>query len=315
MQLAKIKICLNPRFTVGMFLILLVSCACRKSNNQVSSLEKTKEQYVYNLTQPTKVYDVSKALKEISGISFLNENTLATVQDEKGTIYHYSLLKEEIIEKVKFKDSGDFEDVAVVGSATYAIRSNGKLYKVYEGKDGKTHEDKFDLKVLDKSDAEGLAYDQINNRLLIACKGKIAKMQKDERCVYAFDLQDKEISEKPIFVIKNQMIRNFVKKNKIDLSKSLRNELFKEGAVFHPSSISVHPVSRDIYLLSSINKLFVVLDGKKLSIKEFKALNKKIFEQPEGMCFDSMGNLYISNEAGSEDSGTILKFDYKIMRK
>ncbi len=75
---------------------------------------------------------------------------------------------------------------------------------------------------------------------------------------------------------------------------------------FKPSGLSIHPLSGDIYLISSIGKLLIVMDrsGKILDIHE---LDDKIFRQPEGICFSPSGDLYISNE-GQGGKGYILKF-------
>jgi uncharacterized protein YjiK len=36
-----------------------------------------------------------------------------------------------------------------------------------------------------------------------------------------------------------------------------------------------------------------------------------MFKQPEGIAFDNAGNLYISNEKGNGNNGSILKFIYQ----
>jgi hypothetical protein len=43
-------------------------------------------------------------------------------------------------------------------------------------------------------------------------------------------------------------------------------------------------------------------------LKNVIALDKRIFQQPEGMCFDQYGNLFISNEANG-GTANILKFE------
>jgi uncharacterized protein YjiK len=46
-------------------------------------------------------------------------------------------------------------------------------------------------------------------------------------------------------------------------------------------------------------------------VKEVYKLDPSVFEQPEGMAFDSANNLYISNERGNVVQGNVLKFIYQ----
>ena len=51
----------------------------------------------YNLSSPTKTYTLPATLNEISGITILNNNEIACVQDELGIIYIYDLKEGKII--------------------------------------------------------------------------------------------------------------------------------------------------------------------------------------------------------------------------
>jgi DNA-binding beta-propeller fold protein YncE len=72
--------------------------------------------------------------------------------------------------------------------------------------------------------------------------------------------------------------------------------------------LAIHPFTRDIYVIASVGKLLVVLnpEGK---IKHVIKLPVSVFKQPEGIAFDSAGNLFITNE-GRNGKGNILKFLY-----
>ena len=89
-------------------------------------------------------------------------------------------------------------------------------------------------------------------------------------------------------------------------------ELFSEEKNemrFSPSGIAVHPLTGDIYVTSSKGKMLLVMDpqGKILHLVKMK---KSIHPQPEGICFDADGTLYIANE-GKEDKARIYKFLYR----
>lgn len=122
-------------------------------------------------------------------------------------------------------------------------------------------------------DIEGLCADAANNRLLIASKHKGK--------IYAYEPGTGALKELW----------------KIDEKK------------FAPSALAIHPLTHEIYVISSVSKQLLVLsvDGK---IKETHQLTGKQFKQPEGMAFAANGDLYISNEGRGGD-GNILLFRYQ----
>jgi len=77
---------------------------------------------------------------------------------------------------------------------------------------------------------------------------------------------------------------------------------------FQPSAIAIHPFTGNIYLLSNIGRILVVYSGDG-ELLDVVYLSKDIFSQPEGMCFDKEGDLYISNEANGLGA-RILCFDF-----
>jgi hypothetical protein len=82
--------------------------------------------------------------------------------------------------------------------------------------------------------------------------------------------------------------------------------LVESETSFQPSGIAIHPRSEEIYIISSVGKLLIILnrEGKVLDVKEF---DPAIFRQPEGICFSPEGDMYISNE-GQGGKGYVLKF-------
>ncbi|MBK7408618.1 MAG: SdiA-regulated domain-containing protein [Saprospirales bacterium] len=78
---------------------------------------------------------------------------------------------------------------------------------------------------------------------------------------------------------------------------------------FAPSALAIHPLTGHLYLLSSVGKLLVVLDRETGAIIYVQKLKKSVHPQPEGICFDPDGTMYISNE-GKDGNGLIHKFAY-----
>jgi uncharacterized protein YjiK len=78
---------------------------------------------------------------------------------------------------------------------------------------------------------------------------------------------------------------------------------------FAPSGIARNPANGHWYIISSVNKLLIVLNPDFSSPVTYN-LDPKMFPQPEGICFDSKGTLFISNEAAG-GSASILEFKRK----
>ena len=88
---------------------------------------------------------------------------------------------------------------------------------------------------------------------------------------------------------------------KITSPKSLR---------YKPSAAAINPVTDELYILSSINKLLVVADRSGV-IKKMYHLYPTLFNQPEGIAFKPDGSMFISNEAGKAPTATILFYQFK----
>ena len=78
---------------------------------------------------------------------------------------------------------------------------------------------------------------------------------------------------------------------------------------FKPSAAAVNPITHDIFIISSVNKLLLVLDSVK-NIKASYKLNPGLFKQPEGLTFSETGKLIISNESAKIGTANLLIYDY-----
>lgn len=305
------------RFFCFVFILsisVLTICAQEKHNGILFEIDNY--QFPYNLQKSTSAYKLPDKLNEISGLCFYKKNELATVQDEKGNIYSFNLKTGKISEKIDFSSDGDYEGIEVVDKQTWVLKSNGNLFRVnYSKKEKKfkTQEYKTDLSV--KNDAEGLAFDKKNNRLLIACKGYPYiddKKGKSKKAIYSFNIDEKKLSKKPVITIDLDEIKDLknykiMAKLGVDFKPYINPS--KGDVSFQPSGIAIHPQTKNIYVLGSVGKLLIVCNynGEIISVVE---LNPTLFLQPEGICFDPAGALYISNE-GRESVATILKFQPK----
>ena len=240
----------------------------------------------------TKKWEMPKQLLEISGLSYIDEQRFACVQDEQGTVFIYNIASSSVEKEIPFGGVGDYEGLAVVGENVWVLRADGKLFEVSNINAAKPVVKEYSTHLTVKQDSEGLCYDKKNNRLLIAIKGAELESE-DYKGIYAFDLASKKMDQQPVF--------------KIDLL----NEIFESNAgkkkkgTLSPSGIAIHPLSSDMYITDGRNAKLLITDatGK---IKKLYQLNNNEFAQPEGISFNSAGDLFIANE-GTNEAGNILQ--------
>lgn len=254
---------------------------------------------------------MSKELEEISGLCVSEDGKqLVAIQDENGIIFYLDKATGKIEKQIKFWEDGDYEDVGVVEKDVYVVKNTGTIYRVPQnGKDV----EKFNFGLDHENDVEGLAYDRKKGRLLLACKNKIGGGEHSEhkRGVYAFDLNKKSLSDSLAYVIDGEEVQQFLNPLPNTDSKEKILEVFQSKEMtFAPSAIAVHPLTGELYILSAAGNVLLVLDatGKVIHLEKLK---KKIHLQPEGICFDADGTMYISNEGKDGEPGKIYVFKIK----
>jgi len=231
-------------------------------------------------------WELPDVLEEVSGIAWIGDHKMATVQDEDGTIFIYDLKARKITEKIDFADGGDYEAIAVNGNDAYVMRSDGKLYEITDYRGEKPDVKSYELSFLEKSNVEAMAVDVANNRLLIMPKDRDPN-DDNYKGVYTFSLETKKAEKVPMLKIDMGLaaFKDFEKKKKY---KTIR-----------PSAMAIHPLSKDFYILEGVNPKLLIFDAKG-KLKKIHLFDKRKFLQPEGITFSSDGTLYISNEANGE---------------
>lgn len=270
----------------------------------------------YDLSKPDKTFELNKDLQEISGLSIApNKNQLVVINDEKGHLYFINKRTGDLENEIDFGKNRDYEGVETVGDEVFVVESDGELYRVQRIDTEDQDTDNFENKLGRKYDVEGLTYDSHREELLIACKGKPGSKDRYEnmRAIYSFDLDTKGYSKEPVYLIDRDEIEEYFDTNLKNngFGASLRALIDPDSALdaFGPSGIAIHPTTGHLFIISSVGKLLVVLNQNG-TIEHVEPLDKKIHRQPEGICFDPDGTLYISNE-GKGKRGKIYKFSPK----
>ena len=277
--------------TLSMFITFL-AISCVSQDNKVAANPPG-----YNLGSPQK-YSMPDILQEISGIAFnKGDNSFVYAQqDEDGKLFKLPLgTKDET--KTKFAGKGDYEDVSIINDWAILLKSNGDLFSfpLSETKNTETTNVKESVGLVPKGEYEGMYADEASGQVYLLCKN--CKEDKGSKLTSGAILtfqKDGSLTPKGSF--------------KIDASK-MDNLSGKKKGTFHPSALAIHPLTKEWYVISSVNKALVILDAK-WQVKNVYHLNSNTFNQPEGIAFDKNGNLYISNEGSETQVGNILRFDY-----
>lgn len=247
----------------------------------------------YNLGKPDK-FTMSESLLEISGFTFHkgNSDTVYAIQDEEGKLFRVKWNVKKPL-NAKFGKKGDYEDVAIVNNRVVVLKSNGQLFSFpFEEADWEDVDSVIEYKgLLPPGEFEGMYGDEATGKLYVICKNCADDDKKRSVTGYIFQFGD-GVFPAGGFQINVDEIRNYAGK-------------VKRG--FRPSGLARNPVSGDWFIISAVNKLMVVTDSN-WKVKDAYPLSGNVFNQPEGIAFDTQGNLYISNEGDDISDGNILKF-------
>jgi len=280
----------NKNVFAVLFFLPLFFLSCNNSKSQTY-----KSPPGYDINKPEK-FGVNASLNEISGIAFLNGNaeSALAIEDEKGKLYQFSTGKENTVIS-KFAKKGDYEDVTILNNNTVVVlRSEGSLLEFPVSAIGKETIDSVKVhdSILPPGEYEGLF--AADGKLFALCKNCPGDKEKIEVSVFTLE----QANGAPLRVT-----------NTFKINISMVQPAGEAKTKFHPSAIAKHPLTHEWFIVSSVNKLLLVLD-EQWKVKDYFPLDPSLFKQPEGMAFSSNGDLYISNE-GAGGSGNILLFRYK----
>ena len=234
----------------------------------------------YDLNKPIE-YNLRDELDEISGVVYYPKDTsVFAINDENGLLYKVYLRPNVQLDKWRFESGADFEDLALVDSTFFVLQSNGNVvcFKVLT-KDS-VIVDKCKRPFQGKNEFETMYYDAFFKKLVLICKD-CESDNKKRITAFAFDPETRTYADTPIFVIDTRPI---------DKMLGVQKEKFK------PSAAAINPVTKELYILFSVNKALAIADRNGV-IKSAVPLDPAIFKQPEGLNFTPKGDLIISNES------------------
>lgn len=237
-----------------------------------------------------KKWEMPEYLDEVSGICFINDNLIACVQDEKGSIYIYNIESRSIENKIKFAGKGDYEGIAIVNNTAYVLTGNGILYEI-DNFLSTPSVTSFPLSLNKNEESEAICYDKERGRLLIALKDH--KKNKVNPNIFAFDLTSRQLLNSP--VLRVNMTDDIFEKFKLD---ELRN-------YWAPADIAIDPIRSKILIVDAINHNLLEL-SMNAELENVIPLDPKLFPHPEGITVRNNGNIFICNDGNKEGTGSLV---------
>lgn len=287
----------NKIFFAFVVFISLLSCGQLSKHKNAELMIAEPE---YDLNNPHHAVRLPKELKEISGIAYYRADSLLAIQDEDGLLFMISSKSGEILQSTPFAGTGDYEGIAFDGKYIYVLRSDAKIFKVSMGH----HPDSLQTSVIESSldssfDAEGICYDPKTASLLIVCKESGRGVSPDRKNIYRYHIPTAVFDTVPAFSIKHAVVRDYLKSQKSNPELKELQDLMdfgNEEIFVYPSDIAIHPLSGDIYILSSKGRSMMLVFSPDAKLKSIQTISKKLLPQAEGICFTPEADLIISSE-------------------
>jgi uncharacterized protein YjiK len=232
-------------------------------------------------------------LDEISGVAYYPaDSSIFAINDEKGWLY--KIKRGRQIQRWKFSQGADFEDVVLLDSIFYVLQSNGNIIRLSFGSPTTVAVQQyyFTQPGESKSEFEILYYDPGKKKLILICKD-CETDKKKALTTFSFDPFAGSYSDSSFSI------------NVKEIAATVGEKKFR----FKPSAASINPKNGLLYIISAINKLLVVTDVNG-NFKNAYKIDESIFKQPEGITFTPSGGMIVSNEAADVGVADILYFSY-----
>lgn len=252
------------------------------SSGVIYLLSKSDDDYTDGLNV-VKTWELPFVLREVSGISHVDDTKIACIQDEDGIIFIYDLELKRITKEIEFGPKGDYESIRIIDSTAFIMESNGNIYKIIDFKSDTRKIETYKTEFNSSNDMESLDFHSGTNTFLTIPKENNLTENGDDLIIYKLNPEDFTIGKELFFSLSYD--DSIVKVEKLKFIKS----------GFSASELTIHPQTGEIFLLDSKFHRLLILNSDG-SPKKLFMLDPENFQQPEGLSFDSLGKMYISNE-------------------
>jgi len=235
--------------------------------------------------KPIALWKLPDHLKEISGLALTADGRLLTQGDERGKVFEVDYRRGVIVKEFTLGSPavhGDFESMTIVGDSVMLLTSDGKLYAFAEGDSGAAVPFTVrDTGLGSECEFESMVFDAGAGVFLLACKKTHNKTLKDSLVIYRLPRalgKDGKEAKATHFSIPMLTV---VGANGWD--------------GFHPSDITIDPVSGNYVLIASREKALLAITPKGEVV--FARPLPPGHDQAEGIAITKDHILIISDEA------------------
>jgi uncharacterized protein YjiK len=249
------------------------------------------------LPKPVAVLELSAELHEVSGLTELDEQTVACLQDEAATLYVVDLRDGHIRERHPFAGPGDLEGLTRVQGGLFALRSDGLVYRIARHADHFVAVDSFNL-MLPHRNIEGLGYDPVDSRVLVAPKDNLkgGAELRDKREVFAFDPATYTLQMQPVLTFSVKQVLRAAEADGVDIPMRTTDHGKQVPTIkFRMSAIAVQPATGHYFILSAVDQTLLVLD-RNGGYVALHLLDPELLPKPEGITFMPNGDMLIATE-------------------
>ncbi len=233
--------------------------------------------------EPRARWRLPDCLREISGLAVTSDGRVMGHDDERAVIYELDLTTGAIAKRFSLGDPaarGDFEGLAIGGGDVfYLVTSSGFLHR-FEEADDHAHVayETFDTGLSEAGEVEGVAFDFLGERVILAPKARHSAGMQEQLVLYAWSPQTPGERASPWLTMPLGVLAEAV------------------GApAFHPSALEIDPTSGRLIIVASHENAMVELDseGRVMAARSLGHLH----HQPEGAAILRDGALVIADEA------------------
>ncbi len=252
-----------------------------------------KESGYFDLIHPESVMSLPMGINAFTDFVIMDSTHLICLDDQIGGVLVYDLISNKSQGYLPTGIDSKITEVTKIDSTIILVDEKMDLHFLLPPYDSSSITTES---LREKSwISSGMCLHEQTKRLFFVAESDIEN-EVQNHLIYTFNLNQRKLSERPLFEIKPEDIELFAISNNISLPS---NRLDDHGDTveffsFKPDVIAVHPKTNDIYVLSCVDRSLAVYNqfGQ---VVNFTTLSQELFSQPKAMTFFPNGDLLLTN--------------------